>query len=74
MQLGRVVLQNAVNRLHNVGLQNTPQNVNGALPALTNGQLDLESAGAEAAMLRSSGDARGDWARGPAAGGASRRR
>ena len=42
IQIGRVLLQNVVNLLVNQQIQVTPQNVNGALQAITGGQLSLQ--------------------------------
>ena len=50
MQIGRMMLQNVVNVLHNQQIQTTPQNVNGALLAITNGQLALQDVGGEVAI------------------------
>ena len=45
VRIGRIMLQNVVNLLHNQQIQTTPQNVNGALQAITQGQLSLQDMG-----------------------------
>ena len=45
IRIGRILLQNVVNLLHNQQIQTTPQNVNGALQAITQGQLSLQDMG-----------------------------
>ena len=50
MQIGRMMLQNVVNVLYNQQIQPTPQNVNGALQAITNGQLALQDLGGDIAI------------------------
>merc|ERR1712102_214947 len=41
MQIGRMMLQNAVDVLHNQQIPTAAQNVDGAIQAITNGQLAL---------------------------------
>ena len=50
VQIGRMMLQNVVNVLYNQQIPRTPQNVNGAVMAITNGQLALQDLGGETAI------------------------
>ena len=50
MHIGRMLQQKVVNLLHNHQIPRTPQNVNGAVMAITNGQLALQDLGGETAI------------------------